>query len=298
MRRPDLFIVGAPKCGTTALYAYLRRHPEIFMSPLKEPHFFGSDLVFADRPPLSEQEYLGFFAGARDHRLAGEASIWYLYSTRAAAEIKAFSPRARILVMLRNPVDVMHALHTERRFQGSEPISEFAAALAAEPARRRGLDRPHRGMQDAGLYRSVVRFADQLARYLDVFGRDRVHVIIFDDLRADAVAVGRAALEFLGVARDGAGPIGTENAHRGVRSSRLARAFHEPPRAVKWLGRTILNRPARAAILARLRQLNGRAMPRASIPPELRRQLQDEFASDIVRLSEMLGRDLTHWSRD
>ena len=63
MRRPDLFIVGAPKCGTTALYAYLRRHPEIFMSPLKEPHFFGSDLVFADRPPLSEQEYLGFFAG-------------------------------------------------------------------------------------------------------------------------------------------------------------------------------------------------------------------------------------------
>jgi len=298
MRRPDLFIVGAPKCGTTALYAYLRRHPEIFMSPLKEPHFFGSDLVFADRPPLSEREYLEFFAGARDHRLAGEASVWYLYSTRAATEIKAFSPTARILVMLRNPVDVMHALHTERRFQGSEPISEFAAALAAEPARRRGLDLARRGMQDAGLYRSVVRFPDQLARYLDVFGRDRVHAIVFDDLRADAATVGRGVLEFLGVACDGAGRLGAENTHRGVRSARLARAFHEPPRALQWLGLAILSRPARAALLARLRRLNGRATPRAPMPPELRRQLQGEFAPDVSRLSEMIGRDLTHWCRD
>jgi hypothetical protein len=298
MRRPDLFIVGAPKCGTTALYAYLRRHPEIFMSPLKEPHFFGTDLQFTSRAPLGEREYLTCFAGSSDHRFAGEASVWYLYSTRAAAEISAFSPDARILVMLRNPVDVMQALHAERRYQGGERIADFAAALDAEPARRAGRDRPRRGMRDAGLYRSVVRFPDQLARYLHTFGRERVHVIVFDDLRVDAAAVGRQTLEFLGVRPDVAGPFAAENAHRRPRSEGLARALHAPPRAMQWVGRAVLSRPTRAALLARLRRLNSRAAPRAPMPPELRRRLQVDVLPEVTRLSEMLERDLTHWCRE
>lgn len=298
MRRPDLFIVGAPKCGTTALYAYLGRHPDIFMSPLKEPHFFGTDLCFADRAPLGEPEYLACFAGARDHRLAGEGSVWYLYSTRAATEIRRFSPAARIIVMLRNPVDVMQALHAERRLQGSEDVADFAAALGAEPARRAGRGLPRRGLRDAGLYRSVVRFPDQLARYLEVFGRDRVHVVVHDDLRADAAAVGRATLEFLGVRSDVPGPVGAENAHRRPRSARLAQVIHEPPRSLQWLGRAVLDRPARAGLLARLRRLNSRAAPRTPMAPELRRRLQADVLPDVTRLGTMLGRDLTHWCRD
>jgi hypothetical protein len=298
MRRPDLFIVGAPKCGTTALYAYLRRHPDIFMSPLKEPHFFGTDLEFADRAALGEREYLACFARAGDHRLAGEASVWYLYSTRAAAEIRAFNPDARILVMLRNPVDVMAALHAERRLQGSEDVADFGAALDAEAARRAGHDRPRRGMRDAGLYRAVVRFPDQLARYLETFGRDRVHVIVFDDLRADAEAVGRETLQFLGVRPEVAGPFVAENARRRPRSARLARALHAPPRALQSLGRAVLSRPARAAILARLRRLNSHAAPRAPVPPQLRRRLQADVLPEVTRLSGILGRDLTHWCRE
>lgn len=295
MRRPNLFIVGAPKCGTTALYTYLRRHPGIFMSPLKEPHFFGMDLRFRGRAPLSEPEYLACFAGARGQRLVGEASVWYLYSRRAAFEIKQFSPAAKIVVMLRNPVDVMYALHAERRFQGSENIADFEAALRAEPERRRGLDLPSRGMLDGGLYRAVARFPDQVARYFGAFGRENVHVIVFDDFQANTAAVYAATLAFLGVAPVVEDALRAENANRWPRSARLARILHEPPRVLQWFGRAVLSRPRRASLLARLRLLNSRVALRAPMPAELRRRLQTELRPDVTQLSAILGRDLTHW---
>src|SRR5882672_1680365 len=111
MRKPDCFIVGAPRCGTTAMYTYLGQHPEIFMSARKEPHFFGTDL---SSPALvrDEQQYLSLFAKAQNEKRAGEASVFYLYSQRAAREIHAFCPSARIIIMLRNPVEMMYSLHS------------------------------------------------------------------------------------------------------------------------------------------------------------------------------------------
>jgi hypothetical protein len=268
------------------------------MSPLKEPHFFGTDLRFTGRAPLSEPEYLACFAGARRQRFAGEASVWYLYSRRAALEIKQFSPAARIVVMLRNPVDVMYALHAERRFQGSESIADFEAALRAAPVRRRGLDLPSRGMLEGGLYRAVARYPDQVTRYFDAFGRDNVLVIVFDDLQADTAAVYAATLAFLGVAPVAEGHLRAENANRWPRSARLAQILHEPPRALQWFGRAVMSRAVRASLLARLRLLNSRVAPRPPMPVELRRRLQAEFRPDVTQLSAMLGRDLTHWCGD
>jgi len=298
MRRPDLFIVGAAKCGTTALEAYLRRHPEVFMAPLKEPHYFGRDLPFVDRAPFSESEYLSLFAGARGERRIGEKSVWYLYSKRAAAEIKAFNPTARIIVTLRNPVDQMHSLHAQNRLTVSETIADFEVALRAEPSRRRGLNLARRGMQDNVLYRAIASYPEQVQRYFDAFGRDRVHVIIFDDLRASPAAVYAAVLEFLDVAPASNVPLRPENASRRLRSERMARVLHAPPRGVVRLSRALLSRPARIRLMRRLRLLNSREAPRTPMPPELRRQLQREFAPQVERLGRMLGRDLSHWSRD
>jgi hypothetical protein len=298
VRRPDFFIVGAAKCGTTALEAYLRRHPDVYMSPLKEPHYFGSDLPFADRAPFSEAEYLAHFAGARDERRIGEKSVWYLYSKRAAAEIKEFSPSARIIVMLRNPVDQMYSLYWDRRFQGSEPIMDFEAALQAEPSRRRGLGLPRRGMRENVLYRAIASYPDQLARYFDAFGREHVHVIVLDDLKRDARAVYATTLEFLDVNPVTDALLRPTNVGRQVRSSRVARVLHTPPWFVVRLGRAILSRPARVWLAARLRRLNSRQARPPAMPGELRRRLQAEFAPDVERLGSMLGRDLSHWSRD
>ncbi|MFQ5570582.1 MAG: sulfotransferase, partial [Rhodothermales bacterium] len=113
MCRPDFFIVGAPKCGTTAMFRYLQEHPEIYL-PKKEFHHFGSDL----RPPNYQGRnrdravYLSLFAGVTTEKRIGEASVWYLYSKKAAREIKAFAPEADVIIMLRNPVEMMYSLYS------------------------------------------------------------------------------------------------------------------------------------------------------------------------------------------
>src|SRR5688572_20545105 len=104
-RKPNLFLVGAPRCGTTALYTYLKAHPDVFMSPIKELHYFSTDL-FQPAPQAiirNEGDYMAMFAGAEGQRWVGEASPYYIYSATAPAAIKAFSPDARLVVTLRNP---------------------------------------------------------------------------------------------------------------------------------------------------------------------------------------------------
>src|SRR5687767_1010670 len=105
MHKPNFFIVGAPKCGTTSLYEYIRVHPEVFMPDRKEPAFFCSDFYKPRR--MKEEEYLSLFREAGSAKWIGEASTWYLYSDKAREGIKAFCPDARIIIMLRNPVDMM-----------------------------------------------------------------------------------------------------------------------------------------------------------------------------------------------
>src|SRR6185436_3306607 len=135
--RPDFFIVGAFKAGTTALYEYLRVHPQIFMSVPKEPMYFGADLTPRYRR-MTEDEYLALFRDARPNQHAGEASPWYLYSTSAAAEINDFALDGRVIIMLRNPVDVMYSQHSQLVFNQREDLADFGAALDAEPDRLAG----------------------------------------------------------------------------------------------------------------------------------------------------------------
>jgi len=134
MRRPNFFIVGAPKCGTSALFAYLNQHPQVFMAHLKELHFFGTDVRYPARPTLDQ--YLLHFAKAREELRVGEASTSYLFSQSAAQEIRAFNPAARIVIMLRNPVDMMYSLHSEMLYWLNEDIEDFEAALEAEEKRK------------------------------------------------------------------------------------------------------------------------------------------------------------------
>ena len=108
--KPNFLIVGAPKCGTTALWRYLNAHPDIFMSPRKDMHFFGSDLDFTKRSRFTQKEYEQFFEHATQKAI-GEASVWYLYSQKAAQEIAAYRPDMKIIIMVRDPIQIMYA-HT------------------------------------------------------------------------------------------------------------------------------------------------------------------------------------------
>src|SRR5882672_7839349 len=128
IEKPNLFIVGAPRCGTTSMYDYLKQHPDVFMPEVKEPHFLGTDLT-SSRFIRDEGKYQALFATAKNEKRIGEASVWQLYSKIAAYEIKEYSPTARVIIMLRNPVDMMYSLYGQHIFSGDEEISDFEEAL-------------------------------------------------------------------------------------------------------------------------------------------------------------------------
>jgi hypothetical protein len=297
-RRPDFFIVGCFKSGTTALYHYLRQHPQIFMPAHKEPLFFGDDLT-RRYGRLTLEEYLALFRGARPGQRVGEASTWYLYSRSAAREIREFSPDALIIVMLRNPVDVMYAQHSQLVFNATEDLADFEAALEAEPDRRRGQRLPPGPLRVENLfYRESVRFADQLERYFDVFGRERVHVVLYDDFRDDTAGAYRAVLEFLGVDNNFRPSLEVVNESKRVRSRVLQRLVFQPPAPILAGVRLMRRLPVAHRVRAAVLRLNSAPQPRKPMDPQLRRRLAGKFAADIERVARLIGRDLSGWMAD
>lgn len=297
MSRPDFFIVGAPKCGTTALHDYLGQHPEIFVSRVKEPTFFGSDLVRPGASRRTLDEYLALFADARSDQRVGESSTAYLSSLRAPAEIFGFNPASQVIAMLRNPIDVLHAYHSQLLYQGEEDIEDFGEALAAETGRRERASAAATPASDVRFYRSVVSFADQIARYLEQFGRRRVHVVIYDDFRQDVSVEFELVLRFLEVDPLVRPPsFATINPNKQPRIPALHRFLTRPPRVAR---RAALLVPARARqlLFGSARRLNTRHAARSPIPPDLYARLARELAPDVERLGDLLGRDLSHWTR-
>jgi Sulfotransferase domain len=288
VRKPNFFIVGAPKCGTTSLWSYLKAHPEIFMSTEKELFFFDSDLRANAASAPSLKQYLRHFCSAGDVKRVGEATASYLRSQQAPKAIKAFSPAAQIIIMLRNPVDVMYSLYGSALY-GLEPITDFETALAADA--RRG-DRERIG------YREFTDFPKQVQRYLDLFGGENVHTIIFDDLKQDPAAVYQNTLRFLGV-RLGFNPeFVVMSANESVRNIRLQRALVHPPRALRSIGAALVPSELRSRIRRTLLNCNLQARPRPPMDAELRRRLQKEFEPKVEQLSKLLRRDLSGWDKD
>ena len=295
MAIPNFFIVGGSKCGTTTMYELLARHPEIFMPRWKEPHFFGSDL--RSRPGISKDDYLALFARARrKKKRVGEASTGYLYSKRAAAEIKEFNAFARPIIMLRNPVDVLYSLHSQHVYDGREDIQDFAAALAADAYRKAGTGSPSPlGRIEHLFYREVVGYTEQTRRYLDVFGRENVMIIIFDDFARDTAGVYRETLCFLGVSPDFRPHLAIANPNKSFRSESFRGFLQRPPSVVRTLTHALMPRGLRQVLYVGLRRLNTSYKPRPPMEPELKKRLKSEFAPEVQQLSQLLGRDLSHW---
>jgi len=297
MKKPDFFIVGAPKCGTTALNAYLTQHPEIFLPKKKELHYFGADLVFS-RPKMTEPMYMAHFSEANGEKRVGEAAVWYLYSKQAATEIKEFNSATRIIVMLRNPVEMMYALHAQRLFNDNEDIFDFAEALAAEEERKQGWRLYKNAANIMGFfYRDAATYTPQIQRYLQVFGEDSVHVIIFDDFTNNTPQVYRDTCEFLRVDPHFLPEFSIINANKSVRSKTLRGFLRYPsPRTLAVL-RTLIPTQPRHKLKDGLKRFNRKYEPRRPMDPELRRHLKAEFLPEVERLSALLRRDLTHWCR-
>lgn len=299
MRKPDFQIVGAPKCGTTALYEYLAQHPDVFVPHAKELHFFGTDLVLPGME-ISEQDYLNLFTGAGNQQRIGHASGWYLFSTEAANEISQFNPAIKIIIMLRNPLEMIYSLHSQRLYSGTEHLEDFQQAIEAEADRRTGVRPPNYSWIRRGLfYLEVAKYSEQVKRYLDIFGWDKTKVIIFEDFQKNPREIYREVCEFLTVGTGFEPSFKFVNANKRARS-KLVRDLldRQPPAIVQQVGRMILSSGQRRKLYQTLKQLNSDERPRPPMDPDLRRCLQAHFLADVERLSDLLGRDLTHWCKE
>ena len=289
---PDFYLVGAPKCGTTALYDFLRQHPQIFLPREKELLRFASDLSYPTR--LSEEEFLAHFAERDAELRAGTAHTAYMQSTQAAREIKEKRPDADIVVMLRNPVEMLHSWHSELLYETIEEISDFEAALDAEPDRRRGERIPRSARNsyvESLFYSDVAAFAEQVKRYLDTFGRSHIHVILHEDLRDDPSAVYRDTLGFLDVEKSFTPEFGVLNPNKAVRSPRLQRLYFGTAAPGHRLVKGLIPRRIRQRLLA----ANARPAEREEMHAEVRRRLERMFRDDVARLGELIERDLSGW---
>lgn len=297
MRRPDFFIVGAPKSGTTSLKQYLMSHPEVFIPPPPappEPHYFHQA---QRRFPLDLSEYLSFFENAKADQRVGEKSVWYLYASPVPGRIAEFEPEADIIVMLRNPVDMLYSLHSQLTYNRTENIEVFAEALEAESKRKRGeCIPPVCSWSPVLYYHEVGSYCEQLQRYFQVFGRRNVMVLIFDDFVRDTAAAYRKVLQFLGVDEQFQPEFTVHNPNQKPRSRWLMALRANYPLWLKKLGNlAIPSRRVRDMLLRGFQRLITADVERAPMNSKVRRRLQEDFRREIEQLSDLLDRDLMHW---
>lgn len=298
--KPNFFIVGAPKCGTTALYAYLRDHPRIFMPTVKEPHYFAKDL--GSYPGIkTPEQYAAIFAGSTERHLrVGEASVYYLRSEVALPNIREFNPDAKIIAMFRNPVDMVHALHSQLLYVAEESESDFEAAWRLQERRSRGLDLPP-GSRGAFLvqYAEVGRFGSQVQRLFSLFPRSQVKLILYDDFAADPRRVYEEVIAFLEVPSDQRTRFPRINDNKRTRVAWLGNFARKPPPALRTAVRRLkqaVGGEGLSAVKKRIVALNTVKERRPPLSPTFRAELVEAFRSEVDLLSRLMDRDLSHWT--
>ena len=293
--RPNLFLVGAPKCGTTSMLKYLDAHPQLHVPRIGEPHYFADDLTLdpARREIDNDQAYLALFGDAPGARWIGDKSTLYLFSEVAAERIARFAPEARILVMLRHPVDMIYSLHAHNIRRGLERFTELGRALDAEAARRTDHNPPGgTAIPEAVFYRAVADYVPQLQRYYANFAPEQVKVVLFDDLCADPAGTYRDVLRWLDVDTAFEPEFNVYNRGKGVRHTALRRMLNRHPTVKRIVGLTLPDQ-ARGLIGAAWQRLTDQRQ--RSLDPALRAQLTAEFARPIDELGRILDRDLSAW---
>jgi hypothetical protein len=311
-RAPDFFLVGHPKSGTTALYEMLRRHPQIYMPQLKEPCFLAPDqarrLQRAGSGPLPEtlQEYLALFVAAGSDQRLGEASSAYLVSREAPHKIAELQPQARIVAILREPASLLRSLHLQLQQDHVEDERDLRTAISLESARAQGRHVPPRSPRPQALqYSERIRFVDQLRRYHEVFPREQVLVLVYDDFRRENVRTVRKVLRFLGVDDEVSVQATEANPTVRVRSQRLDELVHSVSagrgpagRALKGAAKAVAPRRLRRGMLGVVRHRMVLAAPEP-VDEELMLELRRRYRDEVVAAGEYLGRDLVSlWGYD
>jgi len=301
IRSPTFCLIGAPRTGTTTMYRALADHPRIYMTSTKEPFYFCDDLEGMSQA-RDETAYGRLFDGVTPGHLAsGEASVWYLYSRSAPVRLRDYNPDVKLLVHVRNPLEVVESLHAMNYFVGWEDEPDLETAVGLEEARMRGERLPRFSPNPLVLqYTRAARLGEQLTHWQSIFPPSHFLITVFDDLVKDTTDVYRSTLRFLDVPDDGRTSFPRANVRRSPRSGFVRRLLRTPPPGLHAVGYAV-RRALRAAgvndrwLLRRLSNLNSGREGRRASNPAVRAHLRQVLSDDVIRLSEMLDRDLSHW---
>ena len=308
---PNFLVIGAAKSGTTSLYQYLREHPQIYMSPVKEPEFFSYMGEKIDRrdPRLAPaifaitewKDYEALFKNVRNETAVGEASPGYIYSPEAPKRIKQFLPQAKLIAVLRNPVARAYSHFTMRLNKSSdivvEPVRDFEEVLKAEESRIRD------GWLAGWHYKRRGFYYEQLKRYFDLFDRSQIQIYLYEDLEENTLKVVRGLYQFLGV-EDRFVPVLERVHNQGKYEAAVKndawRDFLTGENRLKGVLKQLVPTKYRTDLKKYLLEKNMTFTdkPTRSGPtPELKEKLLAEYRPDILKLQELIHRDLSAWLR-
>jgi hypothetical protein len=295
---PSFLVIGAMKAGTTSLYYYLKQHPQIHMSPVKEPWFFcyegerlnfrGPGDEYLNRNAITNLEaYRAHFGRVSTALAIGEASVLYLYVSKTASRIRHHIPQAKLIAILRNPVDRAYSNFLHQQRAGVEPYTAFPDALQDEPRRIRENWAPQWHYLRAGFYHG------QLKRYFDRFERKQIRVYLSDDLHADPLAMIKGIFRFLQVDDSFTPDVSLRYNVTRIPRSKTFQQLLQRQHALKFLTRPLLPKQVRQHIFTNLYERNLTEPPPLS--PALRHQLLELYRPDILKLQELIQRDLSKW---
>lgn len=302
LRKPNFFVVGAPRCGTTSLTRYLAKHPDVCFAHPVEPHYF-SRLDHSPTQKEAQRDYVEpcFQHCTEAHKAVGERSVSYFFAPDAIRYILDFNPNAKFIAHIRNPIDFIYSYHARTVFNMDEEVTDFETAWNLQEARARG-ERLPRLCRDQRLlqYQEVGRLGTHLERLYQIAGRERCHTILFDDFVKDPGEAYRRILAFLELEDDGRRKIRHKQVNKSYRFHWLQRAIYRPPNTVATAALNMERKGGRKksvvkGLIKHLKRLNVVQTPRRPLDEKMRRELAEAFRDDIDKLSDLFGHDFGHW---
>lgn len=292
--KPNFFIVGAAKCGTSSLFHYVELHPDVYMSPIKEPHYFCDDYFpmhftgpgdegFSQNRLRNMEDYLRLFEAGNLKKIRGEGSVYYLYFDGIAEQLLEFNPDAKVVIVLRNPVQRAYSAYMHTVRDGRETLT-FEEALEREQSRR------EEGYQPLWWYRELGRYSAQVERYIKAFPSNQLKIFLFEDLRDTAKAV-KDTFSFLNL-RDVPVDTSIKYNESGIPKSRMLFNFFAKPNILKEIVKPLLPAKVRQKLG---QQAKSMTLRQETMNPQTRSMLTEYFREDIKRLQELIGRDLSSW---
>ncbi|MBE9116300.1 sulfotransferase [Lusitaniella coriacea LEGE 07157] len=300
IKLPTFLVIGAAKCGTTALYHYLKQHPQIHMSPVLEPKFFefadGKMTGFngpGDRNANSHvttdlESYSKLFEASENEIAQGESSPSYLYCEGVPERIKETIPDVKIIAILRHPVERAYSNYLHLYASGREPITDFEQALNAEQ------ERMDKDWEYFWHYKRQGFYSKKLKKYFDIFDRDQIKVFLYEDYRANPQAVLKEIFEFINVDETFVPNFEQKHNVTSFAKSRTLVNLMTQPNPIKSIVKPLIPSGIRSKIFFSVKdKMMTNKKPKLS--QSAKEYLLDEYREDILNLQGLLQKDLSHW---